>query len=123
MNRLGTTQMASLDYAAAHFKYHVAPGSYGGKCATGEKREQTVVALATASRQRGGSEEKKKKENRELLRHSRQILNDAWRVIADREEMSAKKQRSLGGHCEQLRSTADRGNRVVLVIASSFFEV
>ncbi len=41
-----------------------------------------VVAIATASRHRGTEgEEKRKKEYRELLRMSRQILNDAKRVM------------------------------------------
>jgi IS5 family transposase len=82
-----------------------------------------VVAIATASRHKGAEgEEKRKKEYRELLRYSRQILNDTRRVIADVEEMSGKKKRLLGGQCEQLRSMADRVRQVVRQTKARIFD-
>jgi IS5 family transposase len=73
-----------------------------------------VMAIATASRHRGlAGEEKRKKEYKELLRYSRQILNDTRRVMAEVEEMPAKKRKSLGGYCEKLRGMADRVRQVV----------
>jgi IS5 family transposase len=73
-----------------------------------------VIAIATASRHRGpAGEEKRKKEYKELLRYSRQILNDTRRVMAEVEEMPAKKRRFLGGYCEKLRAMADRVRQVV----------
>src|SRR5436189_298361 len=51
-----------------------------------------VIAIATASRHKGPEgEAKRKKQYKELLRYSRQILNDTKRVLAEVEEMSAKK--------------------------------
>src|SRR5580658_2794378 len=57
-----------------------------------------VIAIATASRHRGpAGEEKRKKEYKELLRYSRQILNDTRRVMAEVQDLPAKKRRRLGG--------------------------
>jgi len=53
-----------------------------------------VIAIATASRHKGPEgEERRKKEYRDLLRLSRQILNDAKRVMADMEEMPARRKK------------------------------
>src|SRR2546427_1012777 len=61
-----------------------------------------AIATATASRHKGPEgEAKRKKEYKELLRYSRQILNDTKRAIAEVEELSGKKKkglRSLGEH-------------------------
>ena len=52
-----------------------------------------VRAIALAGRQNAaGSEEHRQKQYRELLRFSRPILNDTWRVI---EGMSAKPRKGL----------------------------
>jgi IS5 family transposase len=73
-----------------------------------------VVAIATASRHKGPEgEAKRKKQYRELLRYSRQILNDAKRVIVEVEEMSARKKKRLGGLVEQLGEMAGRVRQVV----------
>jgi IS5 family transposase len=73
-----------------------------------------VIAIATASRHKGEEGEAKRKEQyKELLRYSRQILNDAKRVIAEVEEMSAKKKNGLCGLCEQLTEMAGRVRQVV----------
>jgi IS5 family transposase len=73
-----------------------------------------VIAIATASRHKGPEgEAKRKKQYKELLRYTRQILNDAKRVIAEVEEMSAKKKRGLRGLCEHLTEMAGRVRQVV----------
>src|SRR5258708_4869701 len=73
-----------------------------------------VIAIATASRHKGlEGEAKRKKQYRELLRYTRQMLNDAKRVIAEVEEMSAKKRKGLRGLCEQLSEMAGRVRQVV----------
>jgi IS5 family transposase len=73
-----------------------------------------VVAIATASRHKGeAGEAKRRKQYKELLRYSRQILNDTKRVIAEVEEMSAKKKKGLRGLCEHLSEMAGRMRQVV----------
>jgi len=73
-----------------------------------------VVAIATASRHKGEEgEAKRRKQYKGLLRYSRQILNDTKRVIAEVEEMSAKKKKGLRGLCEQLSEMAGRVRQVV----------
>src|SRR5260370_4295823 len=68
-----------------------------------------VIAIATASRHKGPEgEAKRKKQYRELLRYSRQILNDANRVIAEVEEMPVKKKKGLRGLCQHLAEMAGR---------------
>ena len=68
-----------------------------------------VVAIATASRHKGEEgEARRRKQYKELLRYSRQILNDTKRVIAEVEEMSAKKKKGLRGLCEHLSEMAGR---------------
>jgi transposase, IS5 family len=73
-----------------------------------------VVAIATASRHKGEEgEAKRRKQYKELLRYSRQILNDTKRVIAEVEEMPAKKKKGLRGLCEHLSEMAGRMRQVV----------
>ncbi len=73
-----------------------------------------VVAIATASRHKGEEgEAKRRKQYKELLRYSRQILNDTKRVMAEVEEMSAKKKKGLRGLCEHLSEMAGRVRQVV----------
>ena len=73
-----------------------------------------VIAIATASRHKGPEgDAKRKKQYRELLRYSRQVLNDAKRVIAEVDEMPAKKHKSLRGLREQLSVMAGRVGQVV----------
>ncbi len=82
-----------------------------------------VVAIATASRHKGPEgEAKRKKQYRELLRYSRQILNDAKRVIAEVEEMSTKKKKRLGGLVEHLTEMAGRVRRVVKQTKTRVFD-
>lgn len=73
-----------------------------------------VIAIATASRHKGPEgEARRKKQYKELLRLSRQVLNDTQRVIAEVEEMSAKKKKGLRGLCEHLAEMAGRVRQVV----------
>src|SRR5260370_14279136 len=67
-----------------------------------------VIAIAAASRHKGPEgEAQRKKQNQALLRYTRQILNDAKRVMAEVEERPAKKQhrvRGLGAHLTEMAS-------------------
>jgi IS5 family transposase len=82
-----------------------------------------VVAIATASRHKGPEgEAKRKKQYRELLRFSRQVLNDAKRVAAEVEEMSTKKKKRLGGLIEHLTEMAGRVRQVVKQTKARIFD-
>jgi IS5 family transposase len=82
-----------------------------------------VIAIATASRHRGPEgEEKRKKQYRELLRYSRQILNDAQRVMAEVEQMPARRKTTLRGLRETLSTMADRVRQVVRQAKARVFE-
>jgi IS5 family transposase len=82
-----------------------------------------VVAIATASRHKGPEgEAKRKKQYRELLRYSRQILNDAKRVIAEVEEMSTRKKKRLDGLVEHLAEMAGRVRQVVKQTKARVFD-
>jgi IS5 family transposase len=73
-----------------------------------------VIAIATASRHKGPEgEAKRKKQYQELLRYTRQILNDTKRVISEVEELPVKKKNALSGLCEQLTEMAGRVRQVV----------
>lgn len=77
-----------------------------------------VIAIATASRHRGEAGElKRKKEYRELLRLTRQILNDTKRVL---EETESK--RGLRGLRERLAGMRDRVKLVVRQTKARVFE-
>ena len=82
-----------------------------------------VIAIATASRHRGPEgEAKRKKEYRELLRLSRQILNDAKRVTADMESMSARRKKGLRALGESLSTMSERVRQVVKQTKARVFE-
>jgi IS5 family transposase len=73
-----------------------------------------VIAIATVSRHKGPEgEAKRKKQYRELLRYSRQVLNDTKRVIAEVDEMPANKHKGLRSLREQLSVMAGRVRQVV----------
>lgn len=73
-----------------------------------------VIAIAAASRHKGEEgEAKRKRQYKELLRYSRQILNDAKRVIAEVEQMPATKKQDLRGLCDHLSEMASRVRQVV----------
>jgi IS5 family transposase len=82
-----------------------------------------VVAIATASRHRGPEgEEKRKKQYRELLRYSRQILNDAKRVLAEVEQMPARKKTGMRGLRENLSTMAVQVRQVVKQAKARIFD-
>ncbi len=82
-----------------------------------------VIAIATASRHKGPEgEAKRKRQYKELLRYSRQVLNDARRVIGEVEEMSAKKKKGLRGLCEHLSAMAGRVRQVVKQAKARVFD-
>lgn len=82
-----------------------------------------VIAIATASRHKGEEgEAKRKKQYQELLRYSRQVLNDTKRVMAEVEQMSAKKKQGLRGMCEHLSVMAGRVRQVVKQTKARIFD-
>lgn len=73
-----------------------------------------VIAIAMASRHKGPEgEAQRKKQYKELLRFSRQVLNDAKRVIAEVEDMPAQKKQGVRGLCERLSNMAGLVRQVV----------
>jgi len=82
-----------------------------------------VIAIATASRHRGeDGERKRKKQYKELLRYSRQILNDTKRVIGEVEAMSTQKQKPLNGLRKHLVEMAGRMRQVVKQAKARVFD-
>lgn len=82
-----------------------------------------VVAIATASRPKGPEgEAERKKQYRELLSYSRQVLNDAKRVIAEVEEMPTRKKKRLDGLVEHLAEMAGRVRQVVKQTKARVFD-
>jgi IS5 family transposase len=82
-----------------------------------------VRAIAMASRQKAvGSEERRQKQYRELVRYSRQILNDTRRVMQEIEEMPAKRKKGLRRLAESLSTMADRVRQVVKQTKTRVFE-
>ncbi|HWC18240.1 MAG TPA: ISNCY family transposase [Terriglobales bacterium] len=73
-----------------------------------------VMAIALAVRHKGvEGERKRQQEYRQLLRLTRQILNDSRRVLGEVEALPARRRRSLRGLGERLETMADRVRRVV----------
>jgi transposase, IS5 family len=82
-----------------------------------------VRAIAMAGRQKaGGREERRQKQYRELLRYSRQILNDTRRVMQEVEEMPARRKKGLRPLAESLSTMADRVRQVVKQTKTRVFE-
>jgi len=82
-----------------------------------------VRAIAMAGRQKAaGSEERRQKQYRELLRYSRQILNDTRRVRQEVEEMPARRKKGLRPLAESLSTMADRVRQVVKQTKARVFE-
>ena len=73
-----------------------------------------VMAIAQAVRQKGADGEgKRQREYRQLLRLTRQILNDSRRVLLEVEAMPARRRRAVQTLGERLEATADQVRRVV----------
>lgn len=82
-----------------------------------------VQAIAIAGRHKGlEGDERRKKQYRELLRLSRQILNDAKRVMAEVEDLPAEKKTSLRWLGESLTVMAGRVRQVVKQTKTRVFE-
>jgi IS5 family transposase len=79
-----------------------------------------VIAIATASRYKGeAGEQKRKKEYRDLLRLTRQILNDTKRVL---KETEARRRPGLRALREGLTAMADRVRQVVKQAKARIFD-
>ncbi len=82
-----------------------------------------VIAIATASRHRGPEgEQKRKKQYRELLRMSRQVLNDAQRVIVEIEGMSERRKNGLRTLGESLSTMAVCVRQIVKQTKARIFD-
>jgi IS5 family transposase len=113
--RVLTRTMKKIETRAGHLKRKVRDRR--------RSISKRVIAIATASRHKGPEgEAKRKKQYRELLRYSRQILNDATRVIAEVEEMSTRKKKRLVGLVEHLTEMAGRVRQVVKQAKARVFD-
>ena len=82
-----------------------------------------VIAIAHALRHRGSEgEEKRKREYRELLRLTRQILNDTQRVQTEVKALSPRRRNSVQGMREQLQTMAERVRQVVRQTKARVFQ-
>ncbi len=82
-----------------------------------------VMAIALAGRYKGPEgEERRKKHYRELLRLSRQILNDTQRVIAEVEDQSRHKKGMLRPLAAALAEMAGRVRQVIKQTKARVFE-
>ena len=73
-----------------------------------------VIAIAYAGRHKGeAGENKRKQQYRELLRLTRQILNDTKRVLAEVEGLSPRRRAKVKDVQQQLQTMADRLRQVV----------
>jgi IS5 family transposase len=73
-----------------------------------------VIAIAQALRHKGvEGERKRQREYGQLLRLTRQILNDSRRVWQEVEALPARRRRSMGGLGERLEAMVDQVRRVV----------
>jgi len=82
-----------------------------------------VRAIALAARQKGSQgEERRRQHYRELLKLSRQILNDTRRVIAEVEQRADKSRRRFEPLTRALSETADRVRQVIRQTKARVFE-
>jgi IS5 family transposase len=82
-----------------------------------------VMAIATASRHKGTEgEEKRKREYSQLLRLSRQILNDTKRVMAEMEQMPAPRKKGLRSRCDGLSAMSARRRQVLKQTKARIFQ-
>jgi IS5 family transposase len=82
-----------------------------------------TIAIATASRHKGPEgEEKRKKEYRDLLRLSRQILNDTQRVMEEVEQMPARQKKGLRRLNDGLSAMSTRVRQVVKQAKARIFD-
>jgi transposase, IS5 family len=82
-----------------------------------------VFAIALAARHKGNEgEERRRKQYRELLRYTRQILNDARRVTAEAEDLSRSKQRKIRSAVTALNEMTDRVRQVIRQTKARVFQ-
>lgn len=82
-----------------------------------------VIAIATAGRYKGEEgERKRKREYRDLLRLSRQILNDTKRVMAEVDQMPARRKQGLRGLNDALSTMSARVRQVVKQTKARIFQ-
>lgn len=73
-----------------------------------------VIAIALAARQKGTEGERKRQtEYRQLLRLTRQILNDSSRVLQEVEGLPSGRRKGVAGLGERLESIGDQVHKVV----------
>ena len=73
-----------------------------------------VIAIGRALQHKGEEGElKRKKEYRQLLRLTRQILNDSRRVLGEIEALPDRHRNKVSGLGDRLEATADQVRRVV----------
>ena len=82
-----------------------------------------VIAIAHALRHKGSEgEARRKREYRELLRLTRQILNDTKRVQAEVGALSPRRRKSVEGMWDQLQTMAERVRQVVRQTKARIFQ-
>ncbi len=82
-----------------------------------------VISIALSGRHKGSEgEQRRKKQYRELLRLSRQILNDTRRVLSEVEDLGAKKKRKLRPLTTALSEIAGRVRQVIRQAKVRVFE-
>jgi IS5 family transposase len=82
-----------------------------------------AIAIALSARHKGPEgEERRKKQYRGLLRLSRQILNDAKRVLGEVEQMSGKRKTGLEPLTTSLTEMAGRVRRVIRQARARVFQ-
>jgi IS5 family transposase len=110
--RVLTRQMKKIETKAGKLKRRVRDRT--------RSVNRRVIAIATASRYKGeAGEQKRKKEYRDLLRLTRQILNDTKRVLKETEARRRPRLRSLR---EGLTTMADRVRQVVKQAKARLFD-
>ena len=73
-----------------------------------------VIAIGHALRHKGiEGEEKRKREYRQLVRLTRQILNDSRRVLEEVGTLPSRRRSEVQGLCERLQTMSDRVRQVV----------
>jgi IS5 family transposase len=82
-----------------------------------------VIAIGHALRHKGvEGEEKRKREYRQLLRLTRQILNDSRRVLEEIGTLPQRRRGEVQGLCEHLQTMSDRVRQVVRQTRARIFE-
>src|SRR5579864_3732142 len=82
-----------------------------------------AMAIAQAMRHKGAEGEKKRqREYRELLRLTRQILNDTQRVMQEVNQMSPRRRKQVQKEQSQLETMAERLRRVVQQAKARIFQ-